>query len=422
MSLLGKLFGGRTLEQERAHADALFGQEDFGPAKLAYERAASLAKGQPDMQRELLARAEACANAIAKQQLAEAERMAREGSLELAFEALRQVELTAADPALQQLARERMELLERAVVRAEVAEHTAPNEEDRFELIAGGFENDQYAEYLAHGDNVKQALLLLHDGETTSARALLEEVIKTADGPRYLWFELGRARLADNDLTGGQEALESFLASLHEDEGGDARLLARTELAQLARAKGDFDGAVAHFEAALTAAPEDPRPYLAMASFFRQEKLHDEAVEVLEAGLEAVHGRRPDVRLWQELGLTLAEQGKDAEAIKWLERMVELLSSQKLTDMPPEGTAKLAELHERAGRNTRALDLYSLLAHGSDVPRLFHYHEQAARLLLASNMVQDARRMLLRALELAPDDAAVKARIQASLKATEAAT
>ena len=420
MSLLGKLFGGRTLEQERAHADSLFEREDFGAAKLAYERAASLAKGQPDAKRELIERSEACQNAIAKQQLAESERLAREGSLDLAFEALHQVELTAADPRLQQQARERMELLERAVVRAEVAEHTAPNEEDRFELIAGSFENDQYAEYLAHGEAVKQALLLLHDGHTAQARAQLEEVLKTADGPRYLWFELGRARLADSDAAGGQEALEKFLASLHEDEGGDAMLLARTELAQLARARGDFDGAVAHFEAALTAAPSDPRPYLAMASFFRQEKLLEEAVEVLEAGLEALHGRQPDVRLWHELGLTYADQGNDADAIKWLERMVEYLASQKVTDMPAEGTAKLAELYERAGRNARALDLYSVLAHGTDVPRLHHYHEQAARLLMAGNMKHDARRMLVRALELAPEDAEVKARIQASLKATEA--
>jgi len=419
MSLLGKLFGGRTLEQERAHADSLFEREDFGTAKLSYERAASLAKAQPELKRELIERSESCQNAIAKQQLAEAERLAREGSLDLAFEALRQVELTAADPRLQQHARERMELLERAVVRAEVAEHTAPNEEDRFELIAGSFENDQYAEYMAHGDAVKQALLLLHDGHTAQARAHLEEVLKTADGPRYLWFELGRARLADNDAVGGQEALEKFLASLHDEEGGDALLLARTELAQLARARGDVDGAIAHFEAALTAAPSDPRPYLAMASFFRQEKLLEEAIEVLEAGLEALHGRQPDMRLWHELGLAYADQGNDAEAIKWLERMVEYLAGQKLTDMPAEGTAKLAELHERAGRNARALDLYSLLAHGSDVPRLYHYHEQAARLLIAGQMLQEARRMLVRALELAPEDAAVKARIQESLRATE---
>jgi tetratricopeptide (TPR) repeat protein len=171
----------------------------------------------------------------------------------------------------------------------------------------------------------------------------------------------------------------------------------------------------------LTALPDDPRPYLAMANFFRQEKLLEEAIEVLQAGLESREDRAPDVRLWQELGLTYADQGNDAEAVKWLERVIELLSSQRLTDMPAEGTARLAELHERAGRTTRALDLYSLLARGSDVAKLYYYHEQAARLLQSMNLPQDARRMLVRALELAPDDAETKARLHAALQSTEGA-
>jgi len=303
-----------------------------------------------------------------------------------------------------------------------VAQQMAPNEEDRFELIAGGFENDQYAEYLAHGEPLKQALLLLHDGETGQARALLEQLIGHADAPRYLWFELGRARLAEGDSAGGQEALEKFLASLHLEEGGDPRLLAQIELAQLAHARGEFDAAVAHYEAALAALPEDPRPYLALASFFRREKLLDEAVEVLEAGLEALEGQKPDIRLWQELGLALADAGKDVQAIEWLERMVALLVAQQHTDLPPEGGVRLAQLHERAGNLPRALDLYSLLARGSDRPNLHVYHEQAARLLSALGMPDDARRMLVRARELAPEgDAEASARIDAALQALTSA-
>ena len=106
MSLLGKLFGGRSLEEERAHADALFERGDFGAAKLSYERAASQGKGKPELQAELRKRGEDCQDAIAKQHLDEANRLAQEGNLELAFDALRQVELTAADPALQRRARE----------------------------------------------------------------------------------------------------------------------------------------------------------------------------------------------------------------------------------------------------------------------------------------------------------------------------
>ena len=420
MSFLGKLFGGRSPEQERAHADELFAKGDFGAAKLAYDRARAHAKGNAQLQAELGQKSDACRDALARQHLAEAARLLAEGSVELAQEELRQVQQIAADPELVREAEERAEKLERAIVRAEIAQQTAPNEEDRFELIAGGFENDQYAEYLAHGAPVKEALLHLHEGETAEARALLEKVIESADSPRFLWFELGRARLAEGDSAGGQAALEKFLASLHLEEGGDARLLAQIELAQLAHARGEFDAAVARYEAALTALPDDPRPYLAMASFFRREKLMDEAVEVLEAGLEALShaGRQPDVRLWQELGLTLADAGRDAQAIEWLERMVSLLVAQHHTDLPPEGAVRLAQLHERAGNAARALDLYSMLARGSDRPNLHVYYEQAARLLTTLELPEEARRMLVRARELAPEsDPEAHARVSAALEA-----
>lgn len=420
MSLLGKLFGGRSPEQERAHADALFEQGDFGAAKLAYDRARGHAKGNAQLQAELGQRSDVCRDALARKHMEEAVRLLADGSVELAREELRQVQQIAADPLLLREAEERAERLERALVRAEVAEQTAPNEEDRFELIAGGFEEDQYAEYLAHGEPVKEALLHLHEGETAKARALLEKVMESADSPRYLWFELGRARLADGDGAGGQAALEKFLASLHLEEGGDARLLAQIELAQLAHGRGEFDAAVAHYESALTALPEDPRPYLALASFFRREKLVDEAIEVLEAGLEALshEGSQPDARLWQELGLAYADAGRDAQAIEWLERMVELLVSQRYTDLPVEGAARLAALHERAGNLPRALDLYSMLARGSDGPSLHLYHEHAGRLLTALKMPEEARRMLVRARELTPDtDSETQARVTAALTA-----
>ncbi|MET0386639.1 MAG: tetratricopeptide repeat protein [Polyangiales bacterium] len=419
MSLLGKLFGSRTLEDERAQADALFAEGELGKAKLAYDRALALAKGRPDQQKELNDRIAACRDAIASEHLAEAERLLSEGQVDFARDELQQVRDTAADIKLVRQADEKLDQLERDLARAEIADHATQSDEDRFELIAGGFENDQYAEYLAHGEPVKRALLLLHDGQMAQARALLEETLATANGPRFLWFELGRARLADGDSEGGQTALEKFLASLHADEGGDPRLLARIELAQLAHARGDFDTAVAHHEAALEAMPHDPRPYLAMAQYFRREKLIEEAIEVLEAGMAAVEDKRPDLRFWQELGLSFADAGRDAQAIEWLERVVALLASQKQTDLPPESAVRLAELYERSGRAARALDLYALLARGSDRANLHLYHEQTARLMTTLGMTEDAHRMLLRARELAPNDDAVHQRIDAALQASQ---
>jgi tetratricopeptide (TPR) repeat protein len=416
MSLLGKLFGARSLDEERARADELFQQQQFGAAKLAYERAQTLAKDAPEVRQTLTGRVHECRDAIAKAHLAEAERLLAQGSVELARDELQSVTETAADNALIRAAEERMERLERAVVRAELAHGAEPSADDRFDLIAGGFEEDQYAEYLAHGEPVKQALLQLHDGQTAEARAALETIIQTADGPRYLWFELGRARLAEGDSPGGASALEQFLGSLHAEEGGDARLLAHMELAQLVHARGDFDSAVAHYEAALTALPHDPRPYLAMANFFRREQLLDEAIEVMEAGIEALEGKPPDFRLWQELGLAHAEAGHAVDAKNWLERMVAHLAGHGQTDLPPDGTRRLAALYEAEGATARALDLYSMLAAGSDRPNLHLYHLEAARLMTSLGLESEARRMLQRARELAPPDEAIQTRIAQALE------
>jgi tetratricopeptide (TPR) repeat protein len=406
MSLFGKLFGGKTPEQERAQADALLAQGEFGRAKLAYERALTGTENAPELAQAIQAQVALCKDSIAKAHFAEAERLLATGAVELARDELIAVGETAADAALIRQAQERLDRLERAVARAEHVATSDPDEEDRFELIAGGFEEDQYAEYQAHGERVKEALLQLHEGRSAEARAALEEITQNADGPRYLWFELGRARLADGDDAGGTAALEQFLEKLHAEEGGDARLSAHIELAQLIHARGDFDGAVAHYEAALNALPDDPRPYLAMAGFFRRESLHDEAIEVLEAGLEALEGHGTDVRLWHELGLTHADAGHDVEATRWLERMVEHFASRHQTDLPPEGTLSLARLYEkRPDGATRALDLYSILAQGSDRPNLPLYHLEAARLMKGLDLTVEARRMLQRARELAPPEA-----------------
>jgi predicted RNA polymerase sigma factor len=120
--------------------------------------------------------------------------------------------------------------------------------------------------------------------------------------------------------------------------------------------------------------------------------------------------------MWQELGLSHADAGRDAAAIEWLERVLDFLVARQRVEPSPEGTVRLAQLHEKQGNATRALDLYSLLTQGSDVANLCVYHLEAARLLQQLELGDEARRMLARATELAPaDDAALRERIAARL-------
>lgn len=422
MSLLGKLFGKRTLEQERAHADELFAAGEFGSAKLAYERAQDLVRELPDVKAELGTRIDACRDAIAKKRIAEAEILIARGNLEFAREELQGAIETAASRELILQAEQRIESVERNQRVVERAAETAqPSDEDRFEVISGGFEDDQYNEYQAHGEPMKRALLELHDGKIPEARNGLEALAEHADGPRYLWFELGRARLADGAVEAGADALAKFLDTLHPEEGGDARLIAHMELAQLVHARGDFDGAVAHYEQALEALPDDPRPYLAMANFFRREQLFDEAIEVLEAALASRDEADPDFRLWLELGLAFADAGRDEEAIGQLERVIDYLTRRNQRDLPAEGMLRLASLYEKSERPARALDLYTLLADGSDRQNAFAYELEAARLMQSLGLSAEARRMLQRAREDAPADEAVRKRVEELAQTLETA-
>ena len=72
MSLLGKLFGKRSLDAERTHADALFEATEYGTAKLAYERAQDLAPDGSEIKSHLITRVAACRTRFARRRIGRA--------------------------------------------------------------------------------------------------------------------------------------------------------------------------------------------------------------------------------------------------------------------------------------------------------------------------------------------------------------
>jgi tetratricopeptide (TPR) repeat protein len=415
MSLLGKLMGRRSAADERRRGDELRARGEHGLAKLAYDRALDLAREEPEAVRAELAKcADDCRDALARTRLAEGEKLLRAGARELAIAEFEGAAETAAGAELIAEAERLIDAAERSDAR-DKATSVELSDDERFEVIAGSFEEDQYDEYERSGPELREALLALYDGHAARARPLLERVAQGSSEPRYLLFELGRARLLDGDTAGGREALERFTALFGEDEGGEARLVAHMELAALHDESGDFDAAAGQYEAALEAMPHDPRPYLAMAMFFRRSQLPAEAIEVLTSALGVLEEQHRQWRFTLELGLAHADLGQDERAIELLEDVVTQLTARQHLDLPPECAVRLAALHEKSGNKTRALDLYHLLSAGSDVANHFVYHRQAARLMLETGHRADARRMLARAAELAPDDPAIRAEIERQL-------
>jgi tetratricopeptide (TPR) repeat protein len=243
--------------------------------------------------------------------------------------------------------------------------------------------------------------------------------LSRARDPHYLFYEVGRARLLAGDIEGGSQALDSFLKSIGPGEGGETRLSAHLELSRVAQESGNPDGAIAQLQAAVEALPQDPRPYLAMGAFLRADGHAPEAIEVLEAGVKAMDQARPDWRMLQELGLAFADAGQEQKAVTTIEQAIEFLISQQYLDLPPEAAARLARLHEKAGNKGRAADLFVMLARGSDRPNHFLYHREAGRLLAELGIKDEARRMLQRATELAPEDEKVRLELKAQLEALD---
>jgi len=393
MSFLKKLFSADTEALEKK-ADALYEEGLLGPAKLAYEKA--LAAAPEGAQAALNERVRQCTDGIARVRIDEAKAYLAQGSIELAEQELEGALEVASDEVLLNEAQALLDGLEAKQAKAQ-AEAPEMTDEERIALLMGQWQEAQADEYEGYGDALIDALLAMQREDFTGARDMLESILGDADEPRYLWLEVGRARLLTEDTSGGKDALQSFLGALQEDEGGETKLGANLALARLADEAGDFEEAMKYFESAVNTLPEDYRPYLAMGAFLRDKGHAAEALAVLQTSLELSKTAGVDWRLLEELGLASELAGKPDEALSFLKQVIEFFTNHQITDYPPSTATTLAKLYEAEGRLDRAADLYRALSQGSDVEHHALYHYEAGRLLHALELEDEARRMLTRA-------------------------
>ena len=278
------------------------------------------------------------------------------------------------------------------------------SDEERIALLMGQWDEAQAEEYESYGDELIDALLKLHKERFDEAGTALEAMAEAAPNPKFLWLEVGRARLLNDDIAGGGEALEAFLSSLDEGEATEAQLAVNLTLARLADDDGRFEDATRYFEAAVEAIPDDYRPYLAMGAFLRDKGHASEALEVLHTSLQLSKSSAVDWRLLEELGLASNDAGKTQEAQSFLEQVIEYFTGRQVMDFPPSTATTLAELCEADGRIERAADMYRALSQGSDRPNHALYHLEAGRLLRELGLEEESRRMLTRADALLGED------------------
>ncbi len=399
MSFFKKLFSADPEALEKK-ADALYADGEYGPAKLAFDKA--LAASPEGAVEGLTKKIRLCTDGIARQRIEEAKAYLEQGSIDLAEQELEGALEVADDDALRDQARALLDGLEAKEAQEQAATPEVTDEE-RIALLMGQWQEAQADEYESYGDALIEGLLSMQKEEFGEARTQLEALLAEARRPRYLWLEVGRARLLSDDVEGGEEALKSFLSALPDEEGAETKLAANLALARLADEAERFEEAMGYFEGAVHALPEDYRPYLAMGAFLRSKGHGEEALEVLRTSLELSETSGTDWRLLEELGLASELAGKPDDARSFLNQVVEFFTHHQITDFPPTTATTLAKLYEAEGRVDRAADLYRALSQGSDRDRHALYHYEAGRLLQALDLQDEARRMLTRAEALLGD-------------------
>lgn len=398
--MLGRLFLKPSIEALQAKARALQDDGEFGQAKLVYEQIQERVAEDPEQAKQTSDAINSCLDGIAEQRIRRARELFDAKSRDFALEELvGALEVAVSEAVRSKAARLRDELERSDAVASATAD--GPTESEELALVTGSLEDEQADEYAEYGAPLTSALLALSRGQASAALESLREILDAAEAPRYLWFELGRALLAQTPLSDEHraeavEALRRFLELLGEHESVEPRLMAHRLLAQVALDQGQDEDAVSELENAAAELPDDPRAYLELARVLRLSARAPEAVEVLELAVDAID-HDPPWQLLGELGLALKDAGHSAAAISTLEGVVEMFSARRVYDLPPAIATPLADLHSEAGQRERAADLYRALAHGSDHRQHAWYHLRAGELLWELGLEQEARSMLTRA-------------------------
>lgn len=420
MSFFRKLFSSATAEDERRAADAHFDAGRFAEAREGYDRALDARSLSPSTREHVAARIAACFDGLAEARITEAQRLAKLGQRTLAEAELRTAMEMARSDDLRARAERLLERGERDDARTQALEVTL-SDEDRWAIIAGGWEDAQEEEYEGYGEPFREALLAMDGGDAKAAAETLEALKREhKDGAVYLWLELARARSRIDDHVGARKALKRFLDLVPDDDRSEARVNAYVYLAQLAEKDGDEEKAIKQLEKGLEAMPDDPRPFLQLGSYLRQKGHPAEAIEVLEVGVGLMDVDRPSPAALEELGLAQRDAGQIEAAIETLERVIRLFVARAaVADFPPVAASVLAELHEKQGNLARAADLWSSLARGKDRAGHLRYHREAGRLLARLSMTAEARRLLTRASALAEGQPEVVAALEAEIAALD---
>jgi len=360
MGLFGKMLG-KSFDKLAAKGDAYLAEQQYGPAKLAYDdalRAADKDVGETARSavEDKLAQAR---HGLAEFNAGEAERLVELGDLE---ETVRLVELCQEltdDPAI-------LERLEPVIARVEEGEEAAharrmsaaglgqqqeagpgagddsegfgDSLEDRFEILLGSLPGAQADEYRGLGTEFAEAYLTLNEGGLKQASEVFEKIYTEHPDSAHLGYEVARLR----GLAGRLEESCAAYEPLLEEEAGlhpEVRLKAMLELGDC---RCRLEQYAAAEELAVEAVEEFPgrtEPLVGLARVLRRA---GEIEDALAAARKAMAEDPQEVAGHVEAALAFDAMG-DIESAREL-ALVFIASSRGVPDLDQADAERLVEL------------------------------------------------------------------------------
>jgi len=256
-------------------------------------------------------------------------------------------------------------------------------------------------------DTTQQVELLLASGRVLvdqvgspeRARQVYEKVLELDPQHQGALESLASVRAATGDAMAALSAVESLAAKATSPEG-KADLWIRA--AKLLEDKGDRDGAIERYKAALDAQSDNPIAATALRTAYLARGDATSAVELIAREIESAQGNLAKARLWGEMAQLLHERLKEDE------RAAE--AATKAVDLDPTNMIGLmitGDLAFDAERFIEASKAYESLANRVDalpeetgVPLLVRYVDALSR----SGSTEKALGAAKKLIELAPDN------------------
>ncbi|HEY8495261.1 MAG TPA: tetratricopeptide repeat protein, partial [Myxococcota bacterium] len=202
----------------------------------------------------------------------------------------------------------------------------------------------------------------LRAGEAALAVEAFEQALAADAGSRRAWLGIGEALEAAGRIEDAVERWEQALSFALRD--GREQVIAWRRLGRLlGETLGDPARALAVYETAHRAAPEEPEWLEAMAGALRALGRVDALVSLAERRLAAAPDARARAAVALDTGRTLLARGGDPRAARaWLERAVELCESGEAHLALAEAAGRAGDAAGRTWHLERAMEL------GAEIP------------------------------------------------------